>query len=90
MAMIKKQVYVLTGLFEGGATDVSATPPAGHTVEQREKSQYYVEEFDDAAQLSSYLTNLLTSISQIESRVDFLPIIHMNIMRKSKYVDSNT
>lgn len=90
MAMTKKQVYVLTGLFEGGTTEVSATPPAGHTVNQNEKTQYYVEEFDNAAQLSSYLTTLLSGMSQIESVADYRPIIHMSVIRKSKYVDSNT
>lgn len=89
MAMVKKQVYVLTGLFDGGTSDVSATPPAGHTVEQNEKTQYYTEEFDNAAQLSSYLTTLLSSISQIEGVSDLRPIIHINVIRKSKYVDSN-
>lgn len=89
MAMVKKQVYVLTGLFDGGTSDVSATPPAGHTVEQNEKTQYYTEEFDTAAQLSSYLTTLLGTISQIEGVSELRPIIHINVIRKSKYVDSN-
>lgn len=90
MAMVKKQVYVLTGTFEGASTDVSATPPAGHTVKQNEKSQYFVEEFDNAAQLSSYLATLLSGISQIESVSDDRLIINMSVIRKSKYVDSST
>ena len=89
MAMVKTQKYVLSAMLEGGASDVAATPPAGHFVEEAKKNLIRTEDFDNEQQLSAYLSAMLHEISYLEPDTG-LVIISMNIMRKTKYVDSNT
>lgn len=89
MAMVKTQKYVLSAMLEAGTSDVAATPPAGHVVEEAAKRVIRTEEFDNAQQLLSYLTPMLQQIAYLEPDAG-LVIISMNIMRKTKYVDSNT
>lgn len=76
-------------MLEGGVADVAATPPAGHVVEETKKNLIRTEEFDNAQQLSTYLSAMLQEIAHLEPDAGLI-IISMNIMRKTKYVDSNS
>lgn len=90
MAMTKVQKYALTMVVDNGETVAETPPPAGHLSTERGFHYTRVEEFDNAAQLSTYLSTELAQIAQIEAQTDLRLIINLTVMRKSKYVDSNS
>lgn len=90
MAMTKVQKYALTMAVDIGEAGADTPPPAGHLSKERGFDYRWVEEFDNAAQLSTYLSAKLAQIAQIEAQTDLRLIINLTVMRKAKYVDSNT
>lgn len=89
MAMVKKQVYVFTATVEGNEIDPDFTPPLPNVFEKT-NSYIIAQEFDNAQDLNTYITKFLTDIWNIERYLDWRLIMNMNVMRKTKYVDSNS
>ena len=89
MAMTKKQVYVFTATVEGGERDPDFTPPLPNVFDKT-NSYIIAQEFDNAQDLNTYITKFLTDIWNIERYLDWRILMNMNVIRKTKYVDSNS